>query len=66
MLTRRNGAGRWVTAGAALTLVLFQILEYAVWSSVVELSEVKPLSTVIGVILPITLIVLVFTRSTRR
>jgi len=68
LLTRRNRAGRWVTVGAALTFVPLQILEYAVWSSVWPTSEsvVQPLSVVIGVILPITIIVLVLTGSTRR
>jgi len=67
-LTRRNRAGRWVTVGAALTFVPLQIFEYAVWSSVWPTSEsvVQPLSVVIGVILPIALIVLVLTGSTRR
>jgi len=68
LLTRRNRAGRWVTVGAALTFVPLQILEYAVWSSVWPTSEsvVQPLSVVIGVILPISIIVLVLTGATPR
>jgi hypothetical protein len=65
MLIRRTVAGRWITAGAALSLVLFQILEYAVWPHILPNSGASPLGTVVSVILPVTLIILVLTRSTR-
>lgn len=68
MLTRRSRAGRWVAAGAALVFVPLQFIEYAVWPSIVSSSAsgVQPLSAVIGVILPISIIVLVLSGSTRR
>lgn len=66
LLMRRNPAGRWVTAGAALAIVVFQFLEYAVRSGVLPTSGASPLSTLISVILPITLIILALTGATRR
>lgn len=66
MLIRRNAAGRWVTAGAALALVLLQVLEYVVRSGILPTSGASPLSTLVSVVLPITLIILVLTGSTRR
>ncbi|UNB52796.1 hypothetical protein [Mycolicibacterium sp. YH-1] len=66
LLMRRNPAGRWVVAGAALAIVVFQFLEYAVRSGVLPTSDASPLSTLISVILPITLIVFALTGATRR
>lgn len=66
LLMRRNPAGRWVVAGAALAIVVFQFLEYAVRSGVLPTSGASPLSTLISVILPITLIVFALTGATRR
>jgi ABC-type dipeptide/oligopeptide/nickel transport system permease component len=47
-------------------LVLLQILEYTVRTGILPTSGASPVSTLISVILPITLIVLVLTGSTRR
>lgn len=66
MLTQRNPAGRWMTVGASVTLVLFQILESAVYFSVQPSAVAKPLSILVTVILPIALVILAFTGSTRR
>jgi hypothetical protein len=66
LLSRRHLAGRWVTAGAAIAVVVFQILEYVVSSGVLPTSGASPMSTLVSVILPIALIVVVLTGGTRR
>lgn len=66
MLTQRIAAGRWLAASASVTLVLVQILEYAVYSNVQPSPDAKPLSTLVTVILPVVLIIVVLAGSTRR
>jgi len=66
LLARRKSAGRWVTAGAAIAVLVLQLVEYGVRSGILPTSGASPLSTLSSVILPITLIIVVLTGSTRR
>jgi len=66
LLIRRNTLGRWVAVGAATTVIVFQLMEYAVRSGLLPTSGANPLSTLISVLLPIALIVVALNGSTRR
>jgi hypothetical protein len=63
LLARRKSAGRWVTAGAALAVLVFQLVEYGARSGILPTSGASPLSTLSSVIPPITLIIVVLTGS---
>lgn len=66
LLIRRITLGRWVTVAAAITVIVFQFVEYAVRSGILPTSGASPLSTLISVLLPIALIVVALNGSTRR
>jgi hypothetical protein len=66
LLIRRNALGRWVTVGAASSVIVFQFVEYVVRSGILPTSGASPLSTLISVLLPTTLIVVALNGSTRR
>ncbi len=66
LLIRRSPTGRSVAAGAALAMVLLQLVEYGVRASALPTSGANPFSTLSSVILPIVLVIVVLTGSTRR
>lgn len=66
LLIRRRHAGRWVIAGAAIAVIVLQGADYGVRSGVLPTSGASPLSTLVSVILPIALIVVALSGSTRR
>ncbi|WP_197377283.1 hypothetical protein [Mycolicibacterium baixiangningiae] len=66
LMIRRHPTGRWVTAGGAIAVLILQVLEYGVRSSILSTSGASPLSSLSSVILPIILVVVALTASTRR
>jgi hypothetical protein len=66
LLIRRKTAGRWLTAGAGIALLTMQSVEFGVHSAIVPSEDPSPLGTLISVILPITIIIVALSGSTRR
>ncbi|MDT7754715.1 MAG: hypothetical protein QOH27_613 [Mycobacterium sp.] len=44
LLARRKSAGRWITAGAAIAVLVFQLVEYGERSGILPTSGASPLS----------------------
>jgi hypothetical protein len=44
LLARRKSAGRWVAAGAAIAVLVFQLVEYGERSGILPTSGASPLS----------------------
>lgn len=66
LLIRRKPAGRWLTAGAGIALVTMQIVEFGVRSTILPTQDPNPLGMLTSVILPITIIIVALSGSTRR
>ena len=66
LLIRRTPAGRWVTTAAGVAVLAMQVVEFAVRSAILPTSDPSPLGILISVILPIVLVIVVLTGSTRR